>query len=98
MTAHVPPGGPYCDDELRRWWVAVEDCGYLEARRMVKGTAELDHWSRLSYEGRQMAYLWDGDEHTHDDDGEPDEDGFAGRCEEEGCRYVMAWAFEVVER
>lgn len=91
-TRHEPPGGPYCDDDLRRWWVAVEDCGYLEARRMVKGCAELDEWSRLRYRGRSMAYLWDCDEHDHE--------LVAGTvpCEVEGCRYVMAWAFEVVER
>lgn len=96
MSAHVPPGGPYCDDDMRRWWMAVEDCGYLEARREVKATADIDPWCRLVYVGKQTVYLWDGEEHSHDDDDE--EEDAERRCEVEGCRYVEAWAFEVVER
>lgn len=88
-TVHVPPGGPYCSEDLGTWYVAVEDCGYAEARKLVRGTAEIDSMSMLVYQGQRMAYLWDELEHDHDD-------GTA--CEVEGCRYVMAWTFSVEER
>lgn len=92
MTAHVPPGGPYCDVDMRRWWVAVEDCGYLDARRLVKATADIDRYSRLQYVGKERAHLWDDEGCEGHDDEEYPEDG----CD--GCRRVMAWGFEVIER
>lgn len=93
MSARVPPGGPYCDFDLRRWWVAVEDCGYLEARRLVKGTATLAWDQKLVYVGRQPdVHLWDDEAcEWHDDEESPEDD-----CDQ--CRSVMAWAFEVVDR
>jgi hypothetical protein len=92
--------GPYCDDEMRRWWVAAEDMGYLEARREVKATCQSDlYWDqKLVYVGKQTdVHLWDGDGCTcpTDDDGYHD----AGDCVgTDKCRHTAAWAFEVVER
>jgi len=102
-TRHVPPGGPYCSPDGDEWAVAVEDCGYLEARRLVKGTADIGFWQRLEYVGKRTWYLWDGEEHSHDEDeapgpDEPPDPDHEGRCAAEGCRYVLAWCFVVMER
>ena len=87
--------GPYCSEDLGTWYVALEDCSYRLARERVNSTAELDRWQRLQYRGKTMAYLWDGDEHSHEDEETGD---VAAACTREGCRYVMAWTFDVVER
>lgn len=79
MTRQEPPGGPYTNGG--DWWVAVEDCGYLEARRLVKGCA----WAKVEYLGKEMATLMDCDEHEHEVDDPP--------CTIPGCRRVLAWHF-----
>lgn len=94
-TRHEPPGGPYCDDDGRMWWVAVEDCGYLEARRMVKGVVEMEPDQALAYHGREDGiHLWDEEGCCADDEDDHD----AATCDSGRCRHTEAWAFEVVER
>lgn len=81
-NADLKPG-PYCDLDLRHWWVPVTT-PYLEARRMVRECAEIDDWQRLLYLGPTEARL--------------DTEHEAG-CEDcQYVETVKAWHFEVVER
>lgn len=91
-TRHQPPGGPYVSESLERWYVAVEDAGYLEARRLVKATANLEHDQRLVYVGKRPdCHLFDGEEHSPPEPSEPP-------CHPDWrCRTVEAWTFDVVD-
>ena len=79
-------GGPYCNSD-GEWWVAVEDASYLVARREVKSCV-WEPGDRLVYLGREMAWLCTTEGCDTDDPAEHDI----------GCRNVMAWHFEEVER
>lgn len=76
--------GPYCDNDLRHWWVPVT-VPYLEARRLVRECAEIDEWQRLLYLGPVTVRL--------------DSEHEAG-CEDDcpSASTVRAWHFEVIER